>query len=231
MSNTQNKLKKIPQWIWYSLIPTFGSLAIIYAGNKAKIPKWIYIGIGFLVFSILLSSSKLIIFVWLAQITTAFSFKKIYLIRTASKRLSINDLDNAKLIAQHQGKIELNSCSQDDLVYTLGLPIVYANDILSLAREGYIFTHLEELTEVAGIPASYLQKIEPLITFHYDLHKEADVSWRRLNSCSLNELIAYNIETSVAERIVTERTKGAYKSLIDVRKRTGIPLSAYRHLM
>ena len=231
MSNSQDWLEKTPKWVWYSFIPTFGGLAITYAGKKSKTPKWIGYGVGFFTLGIILSSTELIAIVWLAQIGTAFYLKKNYLIKTASKGMPINNADIAKLIAQNKGQIDINNCSQDDLVYTLGLPIVYANDIHSLSQEGYIFTYIEELSEVAGVPENYLRKIEPLITFSYDIHKEADISWRRLNSLSFNELIACNIEESVAKKIITERTKGVFKSLIDVKNRTGIPLSAYKHLM
>ena len=231
MSNSQDWLEKTPKWVWYSFIPTFGGLAIIYAGNKAKAPKWFWSGVGFVALGILLSSSELIAIIWLAQIGTAFYLKKNYLIKTASEGLPINNIDTATIIAKNKGKIDINNCTQDDLVYRLGLPIVYANDIQSLAQEGYIFTYIEELSEVAEIPDSYLKKIEPLIVFSYDLNKEVDVSWRRLNSFGLDELIACNVEASAAQKIVAERTNGTYKSLIDVRKRTGIPISVYQHLI
>ena len=141
------------------------------------------------------------------------------------------NLNRIRRTAKNQAKIDINSCSHDELVHKLGLPIVYANDLKSLAQEGYIFTHLEELSEVAGIPESYLKQIEPLIAFHYNIHKESDVSWRRLNSFSVDELVACNLEETTAEKIVSERNKGIYKSLIDVRKRTGIPLNIYKHLL
>ncbi len=230
MSN-QDSLEKTPQWIWYSFIPTFGGLAITYAGNKTKTSKWIWSGVGFVALSILLSSTELIAIIWLAQIGTAFYLKKNYLIKTSAKRLPRKDVYTARLIAKNKRRIDINNCTQNDLVYTLNLPIVYANDIQALLQEGYIFTHLEELSEVAGIPENYLKKIEPLIAFSYDIHKEADVSWRRLNYWSLEELIACNIEPSAAQKIIEERANGTYKSLIDVRKRTGIPINLYRHLV
>ncbi|MGF1539885.1 MAG: helix-hairpin-helix domain-containing protein [Pleurocapsa sp.] len=229
MSN-QDQLEKTPNWVWYSFIPTFGGLAITYAGNKTKTSKWVWLGVGFVASSVLLST-ELIAVIWLAQIGTAFYLKKNYLIKTSGKQISTNDVYTARVIAKNQEQVDINNCTQNDLVYTLGLPIVYANDIKALVQEGYIFTYLEELSEVAGIPENYLKKIEPLITFSYDINKEADISWRRLNTLSLNDLIACNIEPSAAQKIIEERKNGTYKSLIDVRKRTGIPINIYQHLV
>ncbi|XWK85653.1 MAG: helix-hairpin-helix domain-containing protein [Phormidium sp.] len=130
----------------------------------------------------------------------------------------------AALIAQVRGKVDINNCSKDDLVNLLGLPIVYANDIESLQKEGYIFTHLEELHEIAGIPENYLPRLAPLVTFSYDYKKEAHSSWKRLNVMSVQELIASGLESEVAFQIVAERQKrGEYKSAIDIKRRTNLP--------
>lgn len=129
-------------------------------------------------------------------------------------------------------KIDINSCSKDDLVYQLGLPIVYANDLDSLRNEGYIFTDLDQLEYVLGIPPLYIKKIENLVTFGLDYKKEAEYSWRKLNSLNVEELMTFNLSLEHAQTIVNERLKrGQYKSLLDVKKRTGIPLEIYHHLV
>jgi DNA uptake protein ComE-like DNA-binding protein len=68
--------------------------------------------------------------------------------------------------------------------------------------------------------------------FTYDLHKEIDTSWRRLNHYSAQELIGEGIRSDIAQRIVEEREKnGLYRSAIEVRNRAGIPLKAYQNLL
>ena len=38
--------------------------------------------------------------------------------------------------------------------------------------------------------------------------------------------------SAIAEKIIAERQrKGDYKSLVDVKQRTGLPLSTYRHIV
>ncbi|WP_442939951.1 hypothetical protein [Nostoc sp.] len=78
----------------------------------------------------------------------------------------------------------MNECFKHELVNYLGLPIVYANNIESLLNERYVFTHVEELIEIAGIPEKQVARITPLITFSYNYKKEADFSWKRLNTYS-----------------------------------------------
>jgi DNA uptake protein ComE-like DNA-binding protein len=232
VSKSSTWLKKTPSWVWWSFFPTLGGLALSYAGYRTKTSSWIFLGIGITVSALILNPFPIAVVIWIAQIAIAFNLKKEYLIKTSNKKISISDRETAQLIAKHKGQLDINSCSKDEMVYTLNLPIVYANDIDFLRNEGYIFTDLEELSELAGIPEKYLQAISPLITFHYDLRKEADVSWRRLNSLSFDELFTCNLDIQVARKIVEERqTKGPYRSLVDVRKRTGIPLSVYRHLL
>lgn len=233
MSN-KNWFEKIPSWIWWSLCPYFGGLSFVYAGWKIKNNHWYLWGISFVIASMIIRSvlGDLVLIMSLIQLATAFQFKQEYLIKTAPKGVLIPSYEIAQLMAQYRGQIDINNCSQDDLVYGLGLPIVYANDIQLLRQEGYMFTHLEELADLVGIPEQILRRIEPLIIFTYDLNKEVDISWRRLNSFSLDELINNGIDRQKAEKIVLERNKnGAYKSLLDVKKRTGIPISIYRHLI
>jgi DNA uptake protein ComE-like DNA-binding protein len=232
VSESYTWLKKTPSWVWWSFFPSLGGLALSYAGYKTKTSSWISLGIGITVAALILHATPVSTVIWIAQIAVAFNLKKEYLIKTSTKKISIPDRETAKLIAKHKGQLDINSCSKDEMVYTLNLPIVYANDIEFLRNEGYIFTDLDELSELAGIPENYVRSISPLITFHYDLKKEADVSWRRLNSLSFDELITCNLDIQVAQKIIEERQiKGPYRSLVDVRKRTGIPLSVYRHLL
>jgi len=230
----KNWFDKIPQWVWWSLFPYFGGISFIYAGWKIKKNPWILCGIGFVTSSLIMGSliESFAVIIPFIQLATAFKFKQEYLIKTAPKGVLIPSFEIAQLMAKYKGQIDINNCSQDDLVYGLGLPIVYANDLQLLKEEGYMFTHLEELVDLVGIPEQILRRIEPLIIFTYDINKETDISWRRLNSFSLNELIFNGIDPENARKIVHERNNnGAYKSFLDVKKRTGIPINIYRHLV
>ncbi|MDJ0744822.1 MAG: helix-hairpin-helix domain-containing protein [Xenococcaceae cyanobacterium MO_167.B27] len=232
MSIKNNWIDETPQWIWWSFLPVLGGLAIAYAGNKSKTSSWRYYGLALFGLGLILASTDLAIIVWLAQIGTSFAIRKKYLVKVASRTASIDNYEVAQLLAQEKGQIDINTCSKDELVYDLGLPIVYANDIEDLRNEGHIFTSVEELADLSGIPERVFNKIKPLITFGYDLNKESDISWRRLNSFSVEELIACDLDNIVARKIVEEREKaGAFKSLIDVKKRTGLPLSCYKNLI
>lgn len=235
MSNLPNIPNRTPNWFWLSFIPVFGGLAFIYAGNKVKKNNLIWIGIGFTASALIFSSTKLAPIIWISQICTAAFYlrEKVTLIaEDKSRGYVIPDRKTASIIAAKRGKIDINTCSKDELVYDLSMPIVYANNIESIRNEGYMFTHLEELNEIAGIPESYLRKIEPLITFGYHVNKEADVSWRRLNVYTEKELINCGLEPAIAKKIVEERDKnGFYKSVIDLKNRTGIPIRYYRSLI
>lgn len=222
--------KQTPSWVWLSLIPVFGSLSITYAGYKSKTNTWIALGIGLT--GIAFIASNLAGLIWITQIGLAFYIKKDFLAKTYPKTLPIPDeTELAKLVSANRGKIDINECSKNDLVNTLGIPIVYANNIESLLNEGYVFTHAEELNEIAGIPDSYVAKILPMITFSYNYKKEADSSWRRLNAYTTEQLIECGLDSAIAEKIIAERQrKGDYKSLVDVKQRTGLPLNTYRHI-
>lgn len=225
-------LRQTPNWVWYSFIPGFGGLAICYAGNKSNIRSWIGWGAGFTLAALALSSTNFASIIWIAQIVTAFSLKKRYLIKTAPRGLLVPANEtNAAELANVRGKIDINECTKDDMVRILGLPIVYANDIESLQNEGYIFTHAEELAEIAGVPESHVRRIAPMICFSYNYQKEARFTWKRLNILSPQELIQSGLDRVVAEAIVRERqSRGEYKSVIDVKRRTGLPFDSYRHL-
>jgi DNA uptake protein ComE-like DNA-binding protein len=233
VSSNSNWFDRIPQWLWGAFVPVFGGASFIFAGWKAKTNSWMAMGGGLIVASLFLLSvfPSSLYLIWGGQILLAFKLKQDYLIKTAPKGVPIPSAKIAYLLAEKRGQVDINNCSKDEIVYELGLPIVYANDIEMLRHEGYLFTDIDELAEVAGIPEHILHRIEPLIVFRYDLRREVDVSWRRLNTYSVEELVNHGIDVDSAEKIVLERNeKGQFKSLLDVRKRTKIPISVYRHL-
>ena len=226
-----------PQWVWWSCFPALGGGAIAYAGVKSGSNIWIGVGAGFVAGAIIFSSTPLLsnfaTIIWIAQIATAFALKREYLAKTYPKDLALPD--DPKLfaaIAAHRPKVDINTCSKNDLVNVLGLPIVYANDIDSLRAEGHIFTSLEELHDILEISNTTLKRIEPMVVFSYDYRQESGYSWKRINSMNVDELIGLGIEPQVAGAIAAERqSRGEFKSVMDIKKRTGIPFSAYKHLV
>ncbi|MEH2153451.1 helix-hairpin-helix domain-containing protein [Nostoc sp.] len=232
ISQSKSWFQQTPAWVWLSLIPTFGGFAIAYAGYKSKTKTWIAIGIIIPTLALALSANSLAFVIWIAQIGVAFYLKKAFLVKMYPKNLPVpEEQELANLVATNRDKIDINECSKHELVNYLGLPIVYANNIESLMNEGYVFTHVEELIEIAGIPEKQVTRITPLITFGYNYKKEADFSWKRLNTYSTDELITCGLDGAIAEQIVAERQqRGEYKSLIDVKQRTGLPFTTYRHI-
>jgi DNA uptake protein ComE-like DNA-binding protein len=206
MSN--EALKKIPEWIWWSLCPVFGALTIAYAGYLTKTNRWIQIGLG---------------------------MKNPYLIKSAPRGAILpNNRETARLIADIRGKVDINKCSKDDLVHVLGLPIAYANNIELIKAEGYQFLHIEELTELADVPSKYCETIEPLVVFSYyeQLETSDPVNWQRLNVLPISELVELGLDRSIAIAICNERQlHGNYRSLIEVKRRTGLPINLYKHLI
>ncbi len=225
-----------PTWVWWSFFPALGGGAIAYAGVKTGSNIWIGIGAGFVAAGIVFYSTPYLsgfaTIVWFAQIATAFALKREYLTKTYPKHLPLpEDQQLFQAIAANRPKVEINSCSKNDLVNVLGLPIVYANDIDSLRAEGHIFTSLEELHDIIEIPNATLQKIESMVIFSYDYRQEPGYSWKRINSMTADELIAMGVEAKVAIAISEERKlRGEFKSIMDIKKRTGIPFSAYKQL-
>jgi DNA uptake protein ComE-like DNA-binding protein len=225
-----------PAWVWWSCFPALGGGAIAYAGSKTGSNAWIGVGAGFVAAAIIFPSipvlSNLAGFVWVAQVATAFALKRAYLAKTYPKDLPLpEDPHLFKAITANRPKVDINSCSKNDLVNILGLPIVYANDIDSLRDEGHIFTSLEELHDVLEIPNTTLKKIESMVVFSYDYRQESGYSWKRINSMTAAELEGLGLEPNVAKAIAAERqSRGEFKSIMDIKKRTGIPFSAYRHL-
>ncbi|MGL4499903.1 MAG: helix-hairpin-helix domain-containing protein [Planktothrix sp.] len=232
MSKDPLSLEKTPNWVWYSMIPGLGGLAIAYAGKKTNTTSWIVIGLGMTGFALFLAETSLMFPIWVAQIGLAFYLKNSFLDKNFSLDLNFNAHPHgSQLISPKGRKIDINKCSKDDLVQGLNLPIVYANDIEALRNEGYIFTDAEELSDMVGIPETTVQRIANFIVFGYDYKQESDFSWRRLNSYSLEELITVGLQKEVAQKIVNERKRGEYKSVIDVKRRTQLPLATYRQII
>jgi DNA uptake protein ComE-like DNA-binding protein len=232
MSDSDSWFQQIPLWVWLACIPIFGGGAIVYAGIRIDNKSWVAIGAGFVIVVFLPIDPALITISLIAQIVTAFAIKRKYLIKTYPNDFSLpEDPKLFKAIAANRPKVDINSCSKNDLVNVLGLPIVYANDIDSLRAEGHIFTSLEELHDVLEIPNATLNKIESLVVFSYDYRQEAGYSWKRINSMTADDLVGLGLEPNVAKAIAAERqSRGEFKSIMDIKKRTGIPFSAYKHL-
>lgn len=232
MSSTYNWLKQTPNWIWWSMFPHLGGLAICYAGYRAKAPSWLAIGVGITVAAIALSSSTLVSLIWIAQVGTALYLRKSFLIKSCPKsQLIPTDRHLAQLIARHHGKIDINKCSKHDLVYHLGLPIVYANKVDHLRQKGLVFVNLEQLIHQGGLPASYASRLEPLIMFNSSIALiTSEEPWQCLNSFSEEELVTCGLTPQAAAKIVAERERGGqYNSLLEINTRTGIPLKQINH--
>ncbi|MCT7970708.1 helix-hairpin-helix domain-containing protein [Laspinema olomoucense] len=232
MSKDPLSLERTPNWVWYSMIPGLGGLAIAYAGKKTNTTSWIVIGLGMTGFTLFLAETSLMFPIWVAQIGLAWYFKKGFLDKMSSPELTVQaNFNGSTSISKKKVKIDINKCSKNDLVQELNLPIVYANDIEALRNEGYIFTDPEELSDMVGIPETTVQRIANFIVFGYDYKQESDFSWRRLNSYSLEELMTVGLQKEVAQKIVNERKRGEYKSVIDVKRRTQLPLATYRQII
>jgi TM2 domain-containing membrane protein YozV len=133
-----------------------------------------------------------------------------------------------------KNKLDINNCSTNDLVHVAGLLPNYAENIALIRSEGYQFIGLEDLTELADLPEDYCRKIEPLIAFTYyeQLATSDATNWQRLNILSMSELIELKLDRDVAMKICDERHQnGEYRALVEVKRRTGLPISAYKHLI
>jgi Helix-hairpin-helix motif len=229
-------LKQVPDWVWWSLCPVFGALTIAYAGYLTKTQKWLKIGGGMstiLLLASLTSQSWLIYLAVPIQFAIAMSIKNTYLIKSAPRGAILpTDRETAKLIASIRGQVDINKCSKDDLVHILGLPIAYSNNIELIKSEGYMFTHIEELTGLADVPEKYCEAIEPLIAFNYYEKSLDPIDWQRLNILPMSELVELGLDRDSATIIRNERQlHGAYRSLVEVKRRTQLPINLYKHLI
>lgn len=217
------------------MIPVFGGLALVYAGLKVRTKEWIGMGLAFVAVAIAANSFGWVAIAglgWIGQFVAAYSLKQNFLIKTYPKDLPIpQEVKLAQMITAGRDSVEINNCTKHELVYNLGLPIVYANDIITMRNEGYVFTHAEELTELIGVPELTVQRIAPMLTFSY-FSRDATTSWKRMNAFSAQELAAQGLNEKVALAIVAERQRnGEFRSLVDVKRRTGIPIQEYKSLI
>jgi DNA uptake protein ComE-like DNA-binding protein len=201
---------------WLSFIPLFGALAIVREGNRLSDTKFTQLGWAAFAFSLVMALSSSLAFAWFVQIGIAIWFKSQY----------------TYVAPPPLPSVDFNSCSKHDLVRLLDLPIVYANDIDLIRNEGYLFTHAEELTEIAGVPEDQVNRIAPRLIFAYDAMRDGGASWRRVNFLSASEMAAFGITSEVAQSIVEERMqRGDYRSAVDIKRRTGIAFRDYKRLL
>lgn len=212
---TVSKPGQTSDLFWLSFIPVFGGLAIVREANLQRDRKFVQVGWVIFALSIVMALAESLILPWLVQIGLALWFK--------------SQLSSPP---PPPSKIDFNSCSKHDLVRLLNLPIVYANNIELARTEGYIFTYAEELTEIAGLPEEQVRRIAAQIMFSYDEARHGAHSWRRLNVLSASELQRFGVEDVAAQKIVEERSlNGEYRSAIDVKRRTKLPLRAYQKVL
>lgn len=225
-----NWFTQTPQWVYFCCVPVIGGLGLTAGGVRINNPWWMVGGVA-LVGANFLDNAWFVVYI--VQVAIAFFLKSEYLVRTFPSTAPLpRDPKLAQRVLALRPKIDINTCSKDDLVRGLGLPIVYVNDIFALRASGHIFTHLEELTEMVGVPQETLQRIGSAITFSYDPKQESYVSWRRANSFSVEELMAVGLTEQVARAITEGRAKGGqYRSIVDITQRTGLPIEAFRALL
>ena len=197
-------------------VPILGSLSIVYESNRLGDRNCVKLGWAALAFSIISAAGGSFWFAWVVQIGLA----------TWLRNTHVATLEPAPL-----AKVDFNSCSKHDLVRVLNIPIVYANNIELLRNEGYLFTHAEELTEIAGLPEEQVRQIEPQLIFTYSAQKDDNHTWRQLNFLSASEMASRGLAPAVAERIVEERSRGDYRSAIEIKRRTGLAFRDYQTLV
>ncbi len=219
-----------PTWVWFSLLPGLGSLGLCYAGIKIRNPLWTGVGAGITLLSVALLSSAWVVPLWILQIFVAFRLRRPFLLKTYPLTYPLPlDPSLIPLIAATRPPVDINTCSKDDMIKQLGLPLAYANDIEVLQRNGYQITSIEDLIDVAGIPESVAHQIEPLLVFQYDFNREAKASWRRFNTYTQDELVAVGFDETIAQRILEERTtRGDFRSVVDLKKRVGIDINRHQ---
>jgi hypothetical protein len=72
MSNLPEKTAKVPPWVWLSMLPAFGGLAIVYGARNLNNKLWTGLGIGVTFLALRLQSTELAIWIWLSQMALAF---------------------------------------------------------------------------------------------------------------------------------------------------------------
>jgi len=224
MSTTEHALaqqqKVSGNAVLLSFIPVFGGLAIVQESKRLGDRKFTNYGWGVFAFAIFSLIAGNISLSWVIQIGLIFWLK------------SQHEKATQSVDPQPLRKIDFNNCSKHDLVHVLNLPIVYANDIDLIRNEGHLFTHIEELIDIAGVPEEHVLRIAPQLIFSYDAQKDDDHTWRQMNFLTASEMESRGLERAIAQKIVEERTQnGDYRSAVDVKRRTKIAFRHYQTLV
>ncbi|MFM7789820.1 MAG: comEA protein, partial [Microcystis panniformis] len=122
MSNLSPRPPESSEWIWLSLVPVFGGLAIANAGKKTNNQSWLSVGIALTIISLIFLTQESFIVIWFAQIGLGLYIRQ----QLNSHPIASGNRTNSRQSSSPLEKIDINSCSTNDLVYKLGLPIVYA---------------------------------------------------------------------------------------------------------
>ncbi len=202
---------------WLSFLPVLGGISIIRESSRLGDNKCVQLGWGVLALSVVTALAESFTFAWLLQIGLAVWLRARHAKPPAPLPIA---------------KVDFNSCSKHDLVRVLNIPIAYANDIDLIRNEGHLFTHAEELIEIAGVPEDLVARIQPQLIFSYDAQKDDDHTWRQINFLSVGEMVTRGVDAIAAQKIVEERTlRGDYRSAVEVKRRTGIAFRAYQTLI
>jgi len=201
---------------WLSFVPVFGGLSIVRESTRLGDTKAMQLGWGVFALSIVTALGGSFTFAWLLQIGLAVWLRT----------------QHTQPPAPPLVQVDFNSCSKHDLVRVLNIPIVYANDIDLIRNEGHLFTHAEELSEIAGLPDELVLRIAPQLIFSYDAQKDDDHTWRQINFLTASEMVARGVDAIAAQKIVEERTlRGDYRSAVEVKRRTGVAFRQYQKLV
>jgi len=200
-----------------SFLPIIGGLSIIKESDRLGHRTIKHLGWAIFALSLVIALVGNIFVVWLLQIYLAIWLK-------------IGRTQPPMPAAIQQ--VDFNTCSKHDLVYVLNLPIVYANDIELIRSEGYLFTHLEEISAIAGLPEAQVRRIAPQVIFSYNTQIDENHTWRQVNILTAEEMAARGVMLAIAQQIVEERIqRGDYRSAVDIKRRTGIAFQAYQQLV
>lgn len=208
-----------------SFIPILGGLSIVKESHRLGDRTATQLSWATFALAIVTALAGHLLTAWLLQICLVIWLKAKHSAKRSAKR---SQAPTTHPLVQ----VDFNTCSKNDLVHVLDLPIVYANDIDLIRSEGYLFTHLEELTNIAGIPNEHVRRIAPQLIFSYHTQIDNNHTWRQLNNLTASEMETRGIASGVAQKIIEERTqKGDYHSAVDVKRRTGLTFRSYENLV
>ena len=216
-------------WQWLAFVPSFGGVVLVVAGAQNKDKNTWASGLAILLASFIFAGfSAALLVTWAVQAVAA-----VRLIQGGDRQQLAPQKKYSVSAALPPGtQFNINTCSKDEMVRGLGMPIVYANEIEEVRSEGMRFMDMGDLENLTSIPNDYLRKLRPHLIFEFDYHQESGSSWRRLNHLSQAELVALGIDEVAAAAIVEARAvKGEYTSLVDVKRKTGIPINRYRNVL